>query len=374
MQLLIISHTEHYKNSEGILVGWGPTLTEINHLATIFEEVYHIGTFRNDPSPKSAMPYTKDNIHFIGMPFTGGVYWYQKLDVLWNAPATIYKVFKTLKKVDIFQLRCPTGIGVYLIPFMILFTTKKGWFKYAGNWVQQNPPFGYGIQRWLLKEQSKKVTINGKWNEDIQPMQCITFENPCLTNKDLIVGLDSINNKIFEAPYTFCFAGRLEDAKGVRRIIEAFTTVNVKEKVKEVHLVGDGQNMDVYKTLAENSGIAFIFHGFLSYLEVFEIYKKSHFFLLPSSASEGFPKVIAEAMNFGCIPIVSSVSSIIQYVENEKNGFVVSPNTSKNLKIILEKVLTINPAAYYKMIHKNHGKTNIFTYEYYIDRIKKEIV
>ena len=38
MKLTIISHTEHYKLSDGTLVGWGPTITEINHLAEIFDE------------------------------------------------------------------------------------------------------------------------------------------------------------------------------------------------------------------------------------------------------------------------------------------------------------------------------------------------
>ena len=41
MKLLIISHTEHYRNSLGAIVGWGPTLTEINFLATVFDEIYH---------------------------------------------------------------------------------------------------------------------------------------------------------------------------------------------------------------------------------------------------------------------------------------------------------------------------------------------
>lgn len=374
MKLAIISHTQHYKKPDGSIVGWGPTITEINHLTAIFDEIYHVAVLTDEDPPNSALPYTSTQIHFIPIKEVGGTRLIDKFKILFQVPTVIQIVNKTLKKVYVFQLRTPTGMGVYLIPYLTLFSKKNGWFKYAGNWVEENPAWGFAIQRWLLKRQQKKATINGKWNEIIQPKQCITFENPCLTDSDRLVGLDIINNKIFEAPYTFCFAGRLEDAKGVRRIIEAFTNVFDKNKVKEVHLVGDGQNMDTYKKLAEKSGVAFIFHGFLSYLDVFEIYKKSHFFLLPSSASEGFPKVIAEAMNFGCIPIVSNVSSIIQYVENEKNGFIVSPNTSEKLTDILERVLINNPTMFYKMIHRNHNRTNLFTYEHYIDRIKKEII
>ncbi len=372
MKLLIISHTEHYKDVNGKIVGWGPTLTEINFLALLFDEIYHFAVFKDVEAPKSALPYTSDRIHFIPMNPTGGEHLYQKFDILWNAPATILKVFKLLKKVDVFQLRAPTGIGVYLIPILTLFTKKKGWYKYAGNWVQINAPFGYALQRWFLKRQHRKVTINGKWAQ--QPEQCLTFENPCLTEGQQKEGSVLIGNKKFEKPYIFCFAGRLEDAKGVTRILEAFELIKDKKNVKEIHFVGDGVKMNKYKEMAKNMDIHVVFHGFLSFYEVFEIYKKAHFFLLPSSASEGFPKVIAEAMNFGCIPIVSDVSAIGQYVKQNINGYIVNPNSSENLAGIINQILEVDENIFYNMIENNFKVSKMFTYERYVDRINNDIL
>ena len=60
------------------------------------------------------------------------------------------------------------------------------------------------------------------------------------------------------------------------------------------------------------------------------IYSKCDFIILPSK-SEGFPKVIGEAMNYGCIPIVSDVSCISQYIQNGVNGFLIKPITSKEI-------------------------------------------
>lgn len=372
MKLLIISHTEHYKSDNGKIVGWGPTLTEINFLATVFDEIYHLAVFKDVKAPPSALPYTSENIYFIPLKATGGEYLYQKFDIIWNAPATIFKVFQLLKKVDVFQLRTPTGIGVYLIPLLTLFTKKKGWYKYAGNWVQINAPFGYALQRWFLKNQQRKVTINGKWDD--QQQQFFTFENPCLTELQREEGELLISQKEFKKPYTFCFAGRLEDAKGVTRILNAFSNIKHKESVQEIHFVGDGIQMKAYKAMAEKMKIPVQFHGFLSFYDVFEIYKKSHFFLLPSSASEGFPKVIAEAMNFGCIPIVSSVSSIGQYVKQHENGYIVEPNTADTLTNIIDDILDCDSNIFHKMIKNNHKVTEKFTYERYIQRIINEIV
>ncbi len=130
---------------------------------------------------------------------------------------------------------------------------------------------------------------------------------------------------------------RLEDAKGVQRIIDAFGNLNSLEKIKTIHFIGNGEKMEFYQKQCDNLKLPAVFHGFLERQEVFEIYKKSQFLMLPSTASEGFPKVIAEAMNFGCMPIVSAVSSIGQYI-NRNNGFIVNPLYSRGIKATFESI------------------------------------
>ncbi|GAA0871220.1 hypothetical protein GCM10009117_03660 [Gangjinia marincola] len=370
-KLLIISHTEHYRDHNGIIVGWGPTITEINYLKSLFDVIYHVGTYHDTTPPPSSMPYTHEDIHFIPITPTGGDKWFSKLDVIYRAPATIKLINKYVEKVDIWQLRCPTGIGVYLIPYLTRFIKKQGWYKYAGNWNQENPPLGYKIQRSLLKKQSRKVTINGAWPN--QPKHCYTFENPCLIEKDREEGKLISKKKKFERPFTYCFVGRLEDPKGVRRILETFRELEDKSSVDTVHFVGDGEHKEEYIQLSKKTGVNMIFHGFLGVEAVFNIYKKSHFFLLPSTASEGFPKVIAEAMNFGCIPIVSDVSAIPQYVINRVNGFLVTPTTAHKLKEIIEVLNTLTQDMLTKMSLHAHESAAKFTYEYYLEHLNKDI-
>ena len=373
MKLAIISHTAHYKTKDGTLVGWSPTVNEVNHLLDIFDEIYHVAMLHDTDAPLSTMPYISNKITFVSIPSSGGKKVMDKIDILKTAPKTIGIVRKVLKQVDYFQLRTPTGIGVFLIPYLTLFSATKGWFKYAGNWNQKRPPFGYMLQRVMLKNQSRKVTINGQWEN--QPKQCLTFENPCLTNYDLLLGRDIAQAKTIKDTISFCFVGRLEQDKGVERIISAFNSLEIQDKsrVKEVHLVGDGSQRDYFEKLALESGIKVIFHGFLSREQVFDIYKIAHVFLLPSTASEGFPKVIAEAMNFGCLPIVSDISSISQYVNHNSNGFLLNPVTVNRLVRCIKIVLDLNQQEYAKMIMEQNEVIKKFTFSNYNVRIKKEI-
>ncbi len=374
MKLAIISHTEHYKTQDGTLVGWGPTVNEINHLLEVFDEIWHLAMLYDTVAPLSTMPYISDKIKFVPIPSSGGKKPIDKLNILWNAPKTISVVSKALKDVDYFQLRVPTGIGVYLIPYLTFFTKIKGWFKYAGNWNQKQPPLGYAIQRFMLKNQSRKVTINGQWKN--QQEHCISFENPCLTKDDLIRGQAIAQAKTLKGRISFCFVGRLERDKGVERIIKAFGVLSQSEiaKVGNVHFVGNGKELNYFKSLAKGCGIDIIFHKFLSRKEVFEIYKKSHVFLLPSTASEGFPKVIAEAMNFGCLPIVSDISSIGQYIRHNSNGFLLKSVTTSDLVMHIKNVLKLHNDSYIEMTANQTVETEKFTFSYYNKRVKQELL
>lgn len=372
--LTIISHTEHYKNRDGNIVGLGSTVTEVNHLLEVFDEIIHVAMLHDKIAPPSSLPYFSKKITFIALPVVGGKKISDKLAIIYNAPQIIKIIKKAIKQTDYFQFRAPTGIGVYVIPYLVLFTSNKGWFKYAGNWKQQNAPLAYSFQRWLLKKQKRKVTINGSWKN--QPKQCLTFENPCLTNDELLKGQE-INKvkKLNPKAIVFCFVGRLEKEKGLGLLINAFKDLSQAEKlkIKAVHIVGDGNAKQDYISQGLNCDINFVYHGFLSRNAVQSIYKEAHAIILPS-ASEGFPKVIAEAMNYRCLPIVSNVSSISNYVKSEHNGFLLENISLESLIHTIRRVINLPASTFSKMIQDQNKELLKFTFTYYNNRLKKDLL
>ncbi|SDS68387.1 Glycosyltransferase involved in cell wall bisynthesis [Formosa sp. Hel1_31_208] len=372
--LTIISHTEHYKDDDGTILGLGSTVTEINHLLEIFDHIYHVAMLHDCEAPSSALPYISNRISFVAIPALGGDTMRDKMNLIFKGPLVLKTVQSALRKADYFQFRAPTGIGVYVIPYLIGLSSKPGWFKYAGNWKQKQAPMAYRFQRWLLKKQKRKVTINGRWSD--QPLHCLTFENPCLTAAEIEIGKIVIQTKRLEqGQLSLCFVGRLEEAKGVGFLIRALSQLEAsdKAKIKNIHIVGDGQLMQVYKDESQSIGLNFIFHGFLARHEVHEIYKTSHAIILPS-ASEGFPKVIAEAMNYGCLPIVSNVSSLSQYVKHNENGFLLNAIRESEITKALAKVLYLSDGTYVAMIQNANEQHQKFTYAHYNQRIKNEIL
>lgn len=353
-KLVIISHTEHYIDN-GILKGWGSTINEINYLSDHWNQIVHVACLYQEKCPPSSLPYTSKNISFVPIPPYGGKRFFDKLMILVKIPKIIFQVIKSINKASEVQLRLPTSMGLFLLPLFSFFIPRKFtfWVKYAGNWGQVNPSLSYKFQRWWLQKNYTKckVTINGFW--DNQPQHCLSFENPCLEENDIIVGKQIANNKKINKPFNFVFIGRLEPAKGMDRIVEVLKQIPL-DFIDSIHFIGDGNRTELYKTECNFLNDKVKFHGFLNKDSVHEILETSHFILLPSN-SEGFPKVVAEAACYGVIPIVSNVGSIPHYV-NESNGFVwdikgkahfsdvvlTAINTSENdLQIMKEKALLL---------------------------------
>lgn len=317
-RLVVVSDTALYREGNQVF-GFVAVVKELEFLQDNFEEIIWIGANRPELKDNGTLIEIKvPNIKTILLPKMGGKSLLQVLKILVLYPYLFLLIFKNIYKAEVVHTRLPSHPAFIAVLISYLFPKKIWWNKFAGSWEPTTLPFFYKVQRNLLiKAKHTKVTINGFWSD--QPNHCLSFENPCLTQEDIIRGREVAEQKTFEGSYVFSFVGRLEDAKGVSRIIEALKNIPV-EKIEKVHFIGSGDDLEKYKNASRFLGEKVLFHGFQNSEKVHQLLAESHFLLLPS-ASEGFPKVIAEAACYGCIPIVSNVGSIPHYI-SEKQGFV----------------------------------------------------
>ncbi len=369
-KLVIISHTEHYKDFENQILGLGSTVNEINFLADYWQEIVHVACLHDSKPNKNAVHYSKSNIKFVAIPPFGGKKIIDKILIFFKIPRIIRQVQISIKDSTEVQLRLPTSIGLFLLPLFSIFISRKFtlWVKYAGDWNELNPPISNRIQRWWLNKNfaNCKVTINGFWQN--QPKHCLSFENPCLNLIDIEIGKCVAENKNFNKPFVFAFVGRLDSEKGVDEIIESLKKIPINS-IEKVHFIGDGEKLELYKkeTLFLEDKVTF--HGFLDKLKVHEILKQSHFFLLPSK-SEGFPKVIAEACCYGAIPIVSNVGSISHYV-NDSNGFIWDINSGLTFNKIIEKATNSNSIVLKEKSIAGIELAKKFTFVNYVQKLEQ---
>ncbi len=373
-KLVIISHTEHQLNSVGKPVGWAPTVNEVNYLAAHFDEVVHVACLDEGEAKGSSVPYTKSNIKFIPIPVFGGKTLTSKLGIILKTPGILRTVHIALKGATHVQLRLPTSIGLFLLPYFS-FRNKnsyKFWVKYANNWVQPSPPPGYGLQRWFLAKNFAdcKVTINGSWPE--QPEHCFTFENPCLSEKNRIDGWAALEKKSIKPPFKLVFVGRIADDKGIFHLLDALASFQIND-IGSLTVIGSGPDEAKARDLAAQINIPVIFTGALPPEKVHLYFREAHFLVLPS-ASEGFPKVAAEALNYGCIPILSKVGSIPYYLEEGRDSLLMDKPDAESVVGALHRAIEMMPDNLKTMQENGYVTADLFTFDRYFKKLNTYIL
>lgn len=366
-RLVVVSDTALYREGNQVF-GFVAVVKELEFLQDNFEEIIWIGANRPELKDNGTLIEIKaPNIKTILLPKMGGKSLLQVLKILVLYPYLFLLIFKNIYKAEVVHTRLPSHPAFIAVLISYLFPKKIWWNKFAGSWEPTTLPFFYKVQRNLLiKAKHTKVTINGFWDD--QPAHCYSFENPCLTQEDIRLGKQIAANKTFDGSYIFSFVGRLEDAKGVSRIIEGLRAIP-DDKIKEVHFVGNGNKMEHYKSETSFLGDKVVFHGFLDKKGVHTILAQSHFFLLPSD-SEGFPKVIAEAGCYGAIPVVSDVGSISHYV-NEKNGFVWETKSTTSYSKILQNAVNTPPITLKHLSENSLILAELFTFDNYKQKLQR---
>ena len=238
----------------------------------------------------------------------------------WNAvkggnkiPSILIKIFGAMRRADHLHLRCPGNVGLMACICQIFFSGKPKSAKYAGNWdPQAKQPWTYRLQKWILSNtfltRNMQVLVYGEWPE--QSKNILPFFTASFSEKII----PEVKEKDFSGPLNFLFVGNLVEGKqpleSVKLVQQMRQPIENTPAIR-LDLYGEGpERTRIEKYCKENHLEDFVqLKGNRSLEELEAAYQKAHFVILPSK-SEGWPKAIAEAMFFGCIPIATPVSCV----------------------------------------------------------------
>lgn len=118
------------------------------------------------------------------------------------------------------------------------------------------------------------------------------------------------------------YVGRIaEKQKRFHSVLNIWKLIQDKLPDYSLDIVGDGPDRAHFEKQAEEMGLQRItFHGFQ---DPTEYYKNSQASLMTSNY-EGFPMVLVEAMQYGCVPFAfDSFAALHDIIDNGKNGFII---------------------------------------------------
>ena len=372
MRLLIISHTPHYIESDGTVVGWGSTVMEIDQLATLFSEVVHLAPLHNLEPPKGSLPYQNPKVNTVLIKPAGGDRWVEKFAYLWRLPAWLAVMKREIKNADIVHVRCPAVISLLALYVVKLWARSKPcWIKYAGNWSgRKGESLTYRWQRKLLSKSHNRqvVTINGRW--PAHPNHVLSFTNPSFSHSDLQEMKRLGEQKSLSEPLQLLFVGRTDHAKGLGVVLSIFEKLLSAGVTADLVIVGDSPERKIFEEISKDLGVEQSTHflGWKDRIELNQAYAKAHFILLPSM-SEGWPKVLSEAMAYGVVPLASDVSSIPQILEETKAGHAFPADQPQ---LFVDKIVqyALDKEAWKTSSRYGMQAANFFSYETYLDSVR----
>ena len=287
-----------------------------------------------------------------------------------NAFVDLIRIFEAMKKADHIHLRCPGNMALLAAVVQIFFPKKVKTAKYAGNWdPKARQPFTYKLQRWILSNtiltKNIQVLVYGDWEnqtKNIKPFFTATYSESEILNANF-----RIQNKDQES-IKFLFVGTLSKGKQPLYAIQIVEELFKKGKNVTLDLFGDGAMKSEIETYIRNNDLESIIQlkGNQSKDAILTAYQNSHFLILPSK-SEGWPKVVAEAMFWGCVPIASPVSCISYMMGNGSRGILLHEKIQEDINQIN---MVINNQDFY---HKIASEGQSWSQQFTTDKFEAEI-
>jgi glycosyltransferase involved in cell wall biosynthesis len=370
MKLLVVTLAPTLQKQDA-LYSYAPYVKEMNLWFAHVEEVTIISPTQYEKKLLLA-PFLRKDIQVVSIPWISFINIGAAIVSVLVLPYLFLKLFIAMTKADHIHLRCPGNIGLLGSMVQIFFPKKSKTAKYAGNWdPEAKQPLSYRLQRWILSNtfltKNMKVLVYGDW-----PIQSKNIK-PFFTASYPESKIKETKPKIVSAPYRFLFVGTL--AKGKRPLY----AIQLVEKLYRngiactINLFGDGaERASLESYVAENSLAEIVtLHGNEPSEHIENAYKVSDFLILPSM-SEGWPKVVAEAMFWGVIPIVTKISCVPWMLGQGTRGLFLGLDLDQDKQAIVQ--LLENKALLKEMSAQGQSWAQQYTLDSFEDAIKNLLV
>jgi len=364
----VITHVVH-KIKDGQIYAYEPYVREMNLWAKHVNEIILVAPVSNIGITKIEIPYEHSNIKIVQIPTFDITSFKNVIKTIAVIPKICWLIYKVLSQVNHIHLRCPGNVGLLGGLIQILFPNVPKTAKYAGNWdPKSKQPLSYKIQKWLLGNtfltKNMKVLVYGQWAN--QTKNILPFFTASYHKTEIV----KIPNKKVTGSIKLLFVGGLTIGK--QPLISVKSTHELVNKGYDVVLnfYGDGiKRSEIENYILENNLEKYVvLHGNVSKEVVKKAFQDSHFLLFVSK-SEGWPKVVAEAMFWGCLPITTKVSCVPFMLGDNTRGSIVN-STSDDVVKAIENYL-LNKQLYSEHVENAIEWSRAYTLEKFESEIKK---
>ena len=333
MKFAIITQITHKKKGSQWF-SYAPYIREMQLWQQYVSEIQIVSPISKEEIGVNEMAYLEKDIPHVRINEFDITNFKNILKAIVEIPLILTKIYREMKWADHIHLRCPGNVGLLGCFVQILFPKTPKTVKYAGNWdPKSRQPVSYRLQKWVLSNtfltKNCKVLVYGNWKN--QSRNIIPFFTASYSENEI----KDIPEKRLNKEINLIFVGNFSKGKQPLKSVEVAEQLHNNGHSIKLNMYGEGvefKNIESY--VEKNSLNNFVkLHGNQSKETIKRAFQESHF-LVFISKSEGWPKVVAEAMFWSCLPISTSVSCIPYMLGEGKRGTITKGDKTEIVQII----------------------------------------
>ncbi|MEP4374241.1 MAG: glycosyltransferase family 4 protein, partial [Algoriphagus sp.] len=317
------------------------------------------------------IPYEHPNLKVIAVPLLDFTGLGKSIKSFVSLPGIIFKMWMAMRASDHIHLRCPGNMGLLGCWVQRFFPKTTKTVKYAGNWdPQSSQPFTYRLQRKMLNNpavfKNTRVLVYGHWPDSADHI--LAFFTASYFKKDIVPIEKKLNSPT--EPLKLLFVGSLIKDKNPLLALKSLHHLLAKNISAHLDFCGDGDQYGILLDYIQRHKLEgnVTLRGNVAAAELKEFYKQADF-LVFLSESEGWPKVVAEAMFFGCVPITTPVSCVAEMLNHGERGDLIGKDPTEVVGVI--NTYLQDPKLFEQKSQEAMKWSNKFTLELFEKEIKK---
>ena len=338
MRLLVISHKACW-SSDANFSGYytdGGFPSQMAALSELFTQTSVAVPCSNAETFSELTPLRGQNLVIVPLSVPEGSGVRRKIGMLRWILRNTRTLWREMRKADAVHTPIPGDIGT--IGMVLALIQRKPLFvRHCGNWF---------VQRTVAERMWKRGMEYFAGGRNVMLATGGDLEPPSKRNPSVkwifstsMGSLQISRNRSRQLPkddrLRLVIACRQEERKGTDVVIASLRFL----PNATLDVIGGGSLLKDLKAQAARLGVGdrVTFHGKVRQTAVLDVLDRSHIFCYPTSASEGFPKVVLEALAHG-LPVITTNISVLPRLISEGCGMLLDEPTPNALAAAVSQI------------------------------------
>ncbi len=372
MKLLVVSYKQCWltDSAERRFATDGGFPFQMSALSELFDETRLCLPFGARQLASGEIPLTGHNLRVVPLPSPSGTGVWRKLRLPFWLVRSATTLFREMRTTDAVHAPIPGDIGT--VGMLLALVMRKPLFvRHCGNWFVQRTPAEH-FWKWFMERfaggRNVMLATGGAAEQPSlrNPNLCWIFSTS-LTDKELQAAA-RYSRPPLDQNVRLIIICRQEQGKGTDIVIQSLPAILERFPHASLDVVGDGDALTEFKNLAETLRLAdrITFHGKVDHDSVIRLLREANVFCYPTS-SEGFPKVVLEALAQG-VPVVTTRVSVLPKLIGDDCGTLLKEVSPAEVAQAVIEILS-NPGRYGEMRRQAINTAQQYSLERWRDTI-----